>query len=85
MLSQNAFDETINGILNLKRFNNIKIEIRFVITAINYERLEAFAEFIYRNLLFVDHVAFMGLEITGFTRANLKELWIDPYFYKKII
>jgi hypothetical protein len=24
----------------------------------------------------------MGLEITGFTRANLDELWIDPYEYK---
>ena len=24
----------------------------------------------------------MGLEITGFTRANLNELWIDPYEYK---
>jgi hypothetical protein len=24
----------------------------------------------------------MGLEITGFTRPNLKELWIDPYDYQ---
>jgi hypothetical protein len=24
----------------------------------------------------------MGLEITGFTRANLDLLWIDPYEYK---
>ena len=28
------------------------------------------ARFIARNLLFVDHVALMGLEITGFTRFN---------------
>ena len=27
----------------------------------------------------------MGLEITGFTRANLKDLWIDPYDYKDIL
>ena len=24
----------------------------------------------------------MGLEITGFTQANLEDLWIDPYDYK---
>ena len=27
----------------------------------------------------------MGLEITGFTRANLDDLWIDPYEYKDIL
>ena len=26
---------------------------------------------------------FMGLEITGFTRANLDSLWIDPVDYQK--
>ena len=25
----------------------------------------------------------MGLEITGYTKANLNELWIDPYDYMK--
>jgi len=46
------------------------------------ERLEEIANFIARNLLFVDHVALMGLEIMGFTRANLDELWVDQYDYK---
>jgi hypothetical protein len=46
------------------------------------DRLVLLCEFIARNLLFVDHVALMGLGITGFTRANLNELWIDPYEYK---
>ena len=36
------------------------------------------ADFIVRNLPFVERVALMGLEITGLTRANLEELWIDP-------
>lgn len=27
----------------------------------------------------------MGLEITGFTRANLDKLWIDPFEYKDIL
>jgi hypothetical protein len=31
-----------------------------------------------RNLPFVDHVALMGLENTGFALANQDLLWIDP-------
>ena len=41
----------------------------------------ALAEFLTRNLLFVDHVALMGLEMTGFTKANIDDLWIDPADY----
>src|SRR5262249_50240924 len=40
------------------------------------------AEFIARNLPFVDQVALMGLEMTGFARANVDEIWIDPVDYK---
>ena len=75
-----AYDETIRGILNLKRAGQ-KVEIRVVIHKQSFERLPQLAEFIGRNLQFVDHVALMGLEITGFTRANLEELWIDPIEY----
>ena len=35
-------------------------------------------KYISNNLRFEDHVALMGLEITGYTRANLEDLWIDP-------
>lgn len=79
--ADNAFDETIKGILNLKRCK-VPVEIRIVVHAKNYKRLLMLAEFITRNLLFVDHVAIMGLEITGFAKANIKELWIDPYYYR---
>jgi His-Xaa-Ser system radical SAM maturase HxsC len=78
--ADSAFDETIKGILNLKRHSQ-KVEIRVVIHKQTYSRLPQLAEFIGRNLQFVDHVALMGLEITGFTRANLEELWIDPVEY----
>ena len=76
-----AFDETVQGILNLKRFNQ-KVEIRVVIHKQTIDRLVQTCEFIARNLIFVDHVALMGLEMMGFTRANLDKLWIDPYEYK---
>ncbi|WP_447651811.1 His-Xaa-Ser system radical SAM maturase HxsC [Pseudomonas abietaniphila] len=79
--AQGAFDETIQGILNLKRLGQ-KVEIRVVIHKLSVLRLPELCEFITRNLLFVDHVALMGLEMIGFTRANLDELWIDPVEYK---
>ena len=77
-----AFDETIRGILALKRRGQ-QVEVRVVIHKATYERLPQLAEFIYRNLAFVDHVALMGLEITGFAKANLKDLWIDPTDYRR--
>ena len=77
-----AFDETIRGILNLKRFSQ-KVEIRIVLHKQTIDRLVSTCEFICRNLVFADHVALMGLEITGFTRPNLDLLWIDPYDYKE--
>lgn len=79
--AEGAFDETIKGILNLKKLNQ-KVEIRVVLHKLTIPRLKKLCEFIARNLLFVDHVALMGLEMMGFTRANLDELWIDPYEYK---
>jgi His-Xaa-Ser system radical SAM maturase HxsC len=81
---QGAFDETIQGILNLKRLGQ-KVEIRIVIHKLSVRRLPELCEFIARNLLFVDHVALMGLEMMGFTRANLDELWIDPVEYKNTL
>lgn len=79
--SRGAFDETIQGVLNLKAVGQ-RVEIRVVIHRQTVERLVQTCAFIARNLLFVDHVALMGLEITGFTRPNLDQLWIDPYEYK---
>ena len=79
--AKGAFDETILGVLNLKRLNQ-KVEIRVVVHKQSIKRLKELSEFLTRNLLFVDHVALMGLEMIGFTRANLDQLWIDPYDYK---
>lgn len=76
-----AFDQTVRGIINLKKYNQ-QVEIRVVIHKQTYERLPELAEFITRNLLFVDHVALMGLEMTGFTKANIDDLWIDPIEYQ---
>lgn len=82
--AEGAFDETIAGILNLKRLQQ-RVELRVVIHAQTVERLPKLAEFIARNLLFVDQVALMGLEVTGFGRGNLKTLWVDPYDYRHVL
>lgn len=76
-----AYDETLRGILNLRQFG-VPVEIRVVLHKQTVSRLAQLAEFITRNLLFVSHVALMGLEMTGFTKANLDDLWIDPVDYK---
>lgn len=82
--ARGAFDETLQGILNLKKVGQ-KVEIRVVLHKLSIKRLPELCEFICRNLLFVDHVALMGLEMMGFTKANLDELWIDPVEYKDVL
>ena len=82
--AKGAFDETIQGILNLKQFGQ-RVEIRVVLHRQSIKRLPELCEFIGRNLLFADHVALMGLEMMGFTRANLDALWIDPNEYRDIL
>jgi His-Xaa-Ser system radical SAM maturase HxsC len=77
-----AFGQTMRGLYNLARFQ-ATIELRFVIMRQNYKRLPHYAEFVYRNLPFVAHVAFMGLEYTGEAEKNMDRLLIDPTEYKK--
>ncbi len=77
MGSKGAFDSTVLGILNLASFGN-QIEIRTVIHKYTYLRLLRLSEFIYRNMTFVKHIAFMGLEPIGRARTNLEALWIEP-------
>ena len=76
-----AFDDTIRGIINLKSVG-VRVEIRVVLHKLTYKRLPELAQFIRRNLTFCDHVALMGLEITGFTKFNLDKLWVDPKDYQ---
>ena len=78
--AQGAFDETVLGILRMKDKGQ-RVEIRVVLHAITAPRLRQTCEWFARNLPFVDHVALMGLEDTGFALANQQLLWIDPVDY----
>ncbi|MEU2257709.1 His-Xaa-Ser system radical SAM maturase HxsC [Nocardia xishanensis] len=77
-----AFDETVLGVLRLKDLGQ-RVEIRIVLHAITAPRLRETCSWIARNLPFVDHVALMGMENTGFAVANDATLWIDPVDYQE--
>jgi His-Xaa-Ser system radical SAM maturase HxsC len=76
-----AFEETVRGILNLVKLGQ-RVEIRIVIQRLTAPHLVELAEFISRNLPFVDQVVLMGLEMMGLARGNAEEIWIDPYDYR---
>ena len=79
--AEGAFDETILGILKLKDRGQ-RVEIRVVLHALTAPSILETCRWIARNLPFVDHVALMGLENTGFAIANDALLWIDPMDYR---
>jgi His-Xaa-Ser system radical SAM maturase HxsC len=78
--AKGAFDETVLGILKLKDRGQ-RVEIRVVLHALTAPIIEETGRWIARNLPFVDHVALMGLENTGFAIANDAILWMDPMDY----
>jgi His-Xaa-Ser system radical SAM maturase HxsC len=80
--AKGAFDETVLGVLRLKDRGQ-QVEIRVVLHAITAPRLRETCSWIARNLPFVDHVALMGMEHTGFAIANDDKLWIDPLDYQE--
>lgn len=75
-----AFGQTIQGLFNLA-LKHAEIEIRFVISKMNYKRLPKLVEFIGRNIPFVTRIAVMGLEPMGYCRENWDRFWIDPENY----
>ncbi|MPN35397.1 hypothetical protein SDC9_182895 [bioreactor metagenome] len=72
-----SFDETVRGLYHLGEFG-IRVELRVLITQYNYRRLKKISDFLYRHLPFLDFVAFMGMEVTGWATRNAAQVWIDP-------
>ncbi len=79
--AEGAFNETTRGILNLAALQQC-VEIRVVVQKHTVPVLPGLADFIARNLPFVDQVVWMGLEMTGLARPNANEVWIDPLDYQ---
>ena len=79
--AKGAFDQTMMGFQQLAR-HGLRIELRVVLHALTIPRLVHLAEYIYRNLTFVEHIALMGLENIGYAPRNMEQLWIDPWDYQ---
>lgn len=79
-----SFYKTHNGIYNLAKANE-KIELRIVVSKLNYKRLPFMADYIYRNYPFVYHIAIMGLELIGYAESNYKQIYINPKDYNEYL
>lgn len=79
--AKDAFEQTMKGLYNLAKVGQ-RLELRVVLHQQTIPRLKKLANFIYKNLPFVEHVAFMGLEHQGYTPYNIEKLWIDPIEYQ---
>ncbi|WP_281613115.1 His-Xaa-Ser system radical SAM maturase HxsC [Flammeovirga sp. SubArs3] len=78
--AKGAFNQTVYGIHNAARYG-LRVEVRIVLHKQSYDRLFHLSEFIYMNMPFVEHIAFMGLEFTGYTPYNKKILDIEPSMF----
>jgi His-Xaa-Ser system radical SAM maturase HxsC len=77
MVGARGFHRTLQGLFNLARTDQ-RVEVRNVVTALNYRRLPQWASFVARNLPFASHAAIMGLEPVGRASENIGRLWIEP-------
>lgn len=60
-----------------------KIELRTVLTAINYPALPSLAKFVSSNLFFIKVWAIMGLEPIGFAKAFKEDLFVDHSAFRE--
>lgn len=79
--AKKSFYQTHLGICNLGKACEA-IELRVVISRLNYARLSQIADYIYRNYPFVTRVVFMGMEYTGYASTNYEKIKISPIEYQ---
>ena len=77
-----SYNQTQLGIYNLARFG-LSVEIRHVISKMNYSRLPEFADHMYRYFPFCCHYAFMALETCGLAEKNFESIYANPSEYIK--
>jgi len=66
----------VNAALHHLAFFGYTIELRYLITCMNYERLPSFIEYAYDNFPFVDHISIMGMEYCGDAAVNAARLFV---------
>lgn len=80
MTGSNSFYKVIENLIRISQYETL-IELRYVMTRMNVAYLEEYARFVWRNLPFVQDVAFMGMELTAEAHKNKDALWINPRDY----
>ena len=75
-----AYKETMLGLYNLGAVG-VCIELRVVMSRLNYARFLPMAKFIHKNLSFVGWTAFMGMEYVGSAIKHTNKVWIEPIEY----
>lgn len=75
--TKGSFKQTVLGIKHLLR-NNIRVELRIVISRENAADLLNVAKLILREMPVVHHISIIAMEMTGNANVNLNDLWL-PY------
>ena len=74
--SLGGFEQTIRGIRNLINFGH-RVEIRMVVSKLNYQNITRICELIVDQFPDVYRVKVMGLEMLGNAAVNQKDVWIS--------
>lgn len=74
--AHNSLIKTTKGILNLLELGQ-RIEIRIVVTKLNYKYLENIIDYIFSSFKIINYISIMNLEPIGYARENYKELFIN--------
>ena len=75
--SKGAFEQTVRGLKNLLYYN-FSVELRIVVSKLNYKYIKKIAGLIVKEFSNVSSVKIMGLEMLGNAAVNCSEVWI-PY------
>jgi len=75
--SPGGFEQTVAGIKKLI-YRGINVELRMVVSRLNYKNIEQIAGLIIREFSHVKSVKIMGLEMLGNAAKNVNDVWI-PY------
>lgn len=75
--SKGGFMQTVSGIKNLI-YRGFNVEIRLVVSKLNYKYIDKIAELIVNEFPKVGSVKIMGLEMSGNAARNVDDVWI-PY------
>jgi len=68
----------VNAALHHLASFDYSIELRYLVTKLNYDRLPSWIEYAYDNFPFIDHISIMGMEISGYACQHAEQLYLSP-------